>query len=106
MANQLQQQIITTAKDSLLTLAKEKLGDSDLWREIADVNGLDIFEPLLSGRSIQIPSREQLETLAKDRLQQEAGRLLGDLEQQLDLSSLKQSNPFGSQAWQLIEWIL
>lgn len=45
--------------DTLQSIALEVWGDSSLWYQIADANGLTGAEPLVAGRSLQIPINVQ-----------------------------------------------
>lgn len=92
--------------DSLSKLAFEKLGDSSNWRELAELNNLDIFKALPIGQTINIPTTEQLKELAINAAQAQVRTAINDLTKDLDLSGLKIANPFGSQPWQLIEYVL
>lgn len=120
--SELNQQVTLGAGDSLTAIAHQQLGDFNQWREIADLNNLDIFQQLPIGDSIRIPNREQLEQMAQERLGQLAGELEGLTNQeqiqrlleqgisaanlpQLDLSSLRDATS-GALPWQLVSWIL
>lgn len=120
--NELNRQVTLNAGDSLSAIAHRYLGNSAQWRELADINSLEIFEQLSTGQQISIPSREQLEQMAQEQITRLTGQL-GDLSNQeqiqrlleqgisaanlpqLDLSSLRDSTS-GQLPWQLISWIL
>lgn len=120
--NELNRQITLNAGDTLTAIAHQQLGNFSQWRELADLNDLDIFQQLPIGQSIRIPSREQLEEMAQERLGQISGQLGGLTNQQqiqrlieqgisaanlpqLDLSSLR-TDTSGKLPWQLVSWIL
>lgn len=94
------------AGDSLSKLAYEKLGDPSNWRELADLNNLDIFKALPTGQSINIPTTDQLREMVISAAQAQVTSVVNDLTKDLDLSGLKKANPFGTQPWQLVEWVV
>jgi LysM repeat protein len=94
------------AGDSLSKLAYEKLGDPSNWRELADLNNLDIFKALPVGQPINIPTTEQLREMVIAAAQTQVTNAVNDLTKDLDLSGLKVANPFGSLEHQLIEWVV
>lgn len=119
----LERAIELAAGSSLPALAQQHLGDYSKWRELAELNGIDIFQALPTGQRLVIPSAEQLQELAQQRLTQLLGQTTGSdastrlqrlIEQgisaanlpELDLSSLKTANPYGQYPWQIISWIL
>lgn len=118
----LNQQVTLNVGDTLQAIAQRQLGDYSQWRELADLNDLNIFESLPIGGSIRIPSSEQLEQAAQQRLGQLTGQLEGLTNQQqiqklieqgisaanlpqLDLSGLRNANS-GKLPWQILSWIL
>lgn len=70
--------------DSIADIAFDKLGDATKFRELADFNGLDIFEQIPIGSEIKIPNVADLESLARDRVKQELGKLTSSI----DLSAI------------------
>ncbi|MBE9178667.1 LysM peptidoglycan-binding domain-containing protein [Oculatella sp. LEGE 06141] len=66
--------------ESLATIAHRELGIVDRWRDLADLNSIDIFSNIPIGTELQIPSVQDIERLARDRI----GSVLGEA----DLSSL------------------
>lgn len=77
--------------DSLSKIAFDKMGDSSKWRELAEFNGQDIFEQLPIGKDLQIPNAQDLQAMAIAQIQQQLGKLPGDLGSiagDLDLSSI------------------
>lgn len=94
------------AGDSLSKLAFEKLGDPSNWRELADLNNLDIFSALPVGQAINIPTTEQLKAMVISAAQAQVTNAVNDLTKDLDLSGLKIANPFGTLPHQLIEWVV
>lgn len=93
---------IIKAGDSLGNLADEIYGNVGNFREIADRNGIDIFEVLPVGRRLDLPTKDEAKA-AIAKVTQQAARL-ADQVNGLDLSSIKQpetNNPF-----QLISWII
>ena len=50
-------QFIPSAGTSLVQVAFERYSDVTAWREIADANGLDIFNPLPVGQPLELPAR-------------------------------------------------
>ena len=61
--------------DSLGKLADRYLGDVSNWRELADLNNLDIFAPIPQGTVLEIPDADQLRSLLQDQLGQLANEL-------------------------------
>lgn len=51
---------VVTAATSLALLAFEEYGDVTSWRDIADANGLEIFDRLPVGDTLQLPQQAQL----------------------------------------------
>jgi hypothetical protein len=92
--------------DSVSTIAHRNLESSGDWRELADFNGIDIFQPLQVGKQIEIPSINQVKQMALSALQAQLNQSVNDLYKDLDLSGLKGSNPFGELPHQLITWVL
>lgn len=110
MQQQAQQHRITPG-DTLSNLAHSLVGDYSRWRDLADINGVeDIFEAIEVGRSLEIPTADQLKeraiAFATDLARREGGRILDELTSGLDLSGLRSANVTGTQAWQLVEWVL
>lgn len=120
--NKLNQQVNVNVGDTLQAIALQQLGDAALWRELADINDLNIFESLPIGGSLRIPSSEDLQAIAQERLTQLSGQLEGLTNQQqiqklleqgisaanlpqLDLSGLRDATS-GKLPWQLISWVL
>ena len=52
--------------DSLVKIAEEVLGDSSNWRQLADINNLDIFSVIEVGQSLTVPNKESAERRLKD----------------------------------------
>lgn len=92
--------------DSLSKIAHQQLGDVSKWREIADLNGLDIFKQLPIGSQLKIPSAADLERLATEQLKKVLGDKLGS---KLDLSAIAQGkfHQIGdiNQVIKLIDWL-
>jgi len=76
------------AGDTLAAIAYKQLGSESGFRDIADANALDIFEPLPIGRVIRLPPKTEraIATLAPS------------------LAQLKQ--PETGNPYQLISWVL
>lgn len=95
-------QYLLKAGDTLHDLAYQQLGGQTHFRELADFNNLDIFEPLPVGQPIEIPTQEQLQELT-DQAQQQIQRTVDSLTDQLDLSGIKQPD---AAPQSLISWVL
>lgn len=81
-------------------IAFDQLGDAGRFREIADLNGIDIFEQITSGKQIQIPNKDELVQIAVGAI----GKTLSQyINEKLDLSKLKNNSQY---PWQVIEWLL
>ncbi|MBD2256647.1 LysM peptidoglycan-binding domain-containing protein [Pseudanabaena sp. FACHB-2040] len=103
----LNRQYTLSSGDSLDLIAHQLLGDQSNWRELADINDIDIFEQLPIGQSIQIPTQEQVGELvaqAQAQIQQTVTSTLESVTQQLNLSGIKQPEAAGE--YNLISWIL
>ncbi|MBD2060515.1 LysM peptidoglycan-binding domain-containing protein [Oculatella sp. FACHB-28] len=94
-----------SAADSLDNLAHRYLGNASNFREIADLNNIDIFSELPVGQVINIPSIEQVEEIVRERLAQISNTVSSELEE-LDLSSILTSNPAAAENYQLISWLI
>jgi LysM repeat protein len=93
---------VVKAGDSLGNLADDIYGNVGNFREIADRNGIDIFEILPAGRKLDIPTKDEAKA-AIAKVTEQVARLADQIDK-LDLSKIKQpetGNPF-----QLISWIL
>jgi hypothetical protein len=101
-------QRILTAGDSLEAIAWQAYADHSHWRELADLNDLDIFEALPVGQAINVPSLDEVKALAVKAIASQVQRLTGALSNaaaaQLDLSGLKQ--PAAAGEFNLIGWSL
>lgn len=97
-------QYITNLGDSLDNLAHKFYSDFRNWRELADINSLDIFEDLTPGSNLRIPTKQEIDNLV-NTVQNTIQRVGSINYDQLDLSVLTTSvaatNPH-----QLIDWIL
>jgi len=83
---------------SLASLAGSLYADNSYFRELAELNNLDIFDPeSLAGRSIEVPSAEEI----KARV---SSAITSALSQNLDLSGIRGPQSLSPQ--QLIEWLL
>lgn len=49
--------------DTLVRLANEYLKEYSRWREFAQLNNIDIFDDLPTGKNIKIPDREELKKI-------------------------------------------
>jgi hypothetical protein len=88
---------------SLASLAGSLYGDSSYFRELAELNNLDIFDPQsLAGLSIQVPSVEEIQIRAANLAQGALAQLINT--QSLDLSGIK--GPASLSPQSLIEWLL
>lgn len=65
---------IVKSGDSLEHIAHQVYGDGSMFRDIADANNLDLFAPLPTGNSIDIPTRAELKEVASSALEA-AGRV-------------------------------
>lgn len=101
MTTQVRRRKITVpAATGLDVIAYELFGDPGNFREIAEVNGLDIFEQLPIGEQIEVPTQEEILAKAKEVI----GSNLNDyIDSKLDLSKLKQKNEY---LFRLIDWII
>ncbi|AUT00888.1 hypothetical protein CLI64_11035 [Nostoc sp. CENA543] len=62
--------------DSLVKVANKYLGEYSRWREVAQINGIDIFDGLPTGKNLKIPTREELKKL----LDKEKAQVLANAE--------------------------
>jgi hypothetical protein len=86
---------------SLASLAGSLYGDSSYFRELAELNNLDIFDPQsLAGLSIQVPSLEEIKGKASSAIASTISQLNT---QSLDLSAIR--GPASLSPSQLIEWL-
>lgn len=95
-----------TAADSLDNLAHRYLGNASYFREIADLNNIDIFSDLPVGRTITIPSKAQVEEIVRERLSKIASQVTSQLDDELNLAPLLSSNPAAAENYQLISWLI
>jgi hypothetical protein len=84
-----------SAGTTLAQLAWEAYESNTAWRDIADANGLAIFEQLPVGRLITLPEKSTIT---------EVVAAASDLLQGLDLSSLKQPEVMGD--YSLFSWVI
>ena len=64
--------------DTLAAIAYREYGNAALWRQVADVNGIDDPMRLVPGRSVFLPAAEELSGPAKrDVVRQEVARVVG-----------------------------
>jgi hypothetical protein len=93
-----------TNADSIADIAFDKLGDVTKFRELADFNGLDIFQQLPIGSEIKIPTPAELESIAREKLRSELGKLTSSL----DLSKIAAGRIGGvdiNEAIKLVDWL-
>ncbi|MBD2168066.1 LysM peptidoglycan-binding domain-containing protein [Calothrix membranacea FACHB-236] len=90
--------------DSLANIANEVMGDYSQWRELAEMNDLDIFKAIEIGRTIKIPTAKEVENSLKKAVTNEVDKVLKDL----DLTSLTKSvvDSIGEKEWRTISWVL
>jgi len=94
--------------DSLGTIAEKYLGSVSNFRELATFNNIDIFSQI-TGSTLKIPSVDQLAGMVKSAIAQNnsSNPMSEGIMKDLDLSGLRIGNDqFGSNAWQLISWIM
>ena len=96
---------VVNAGDSLSLLAAEAYGSVSNFREIADENGIDIFEQLPIGQAINLPSLETVQAKVKAAQERITG-LIDQADNLLDLSGIKSPGTGEGLAHQLINWIL
>ncbi|MGJ3244934.1 MAG: LysM peptidoglycan-binding domain-containing protein [Elainellaceae cyanobacterium] len=90
--SKLKKRIEITAGDTLESLAFRHLGDGQNWRELADINEIDIFEPLQIGTLLDIPN--------KDELQRRVNQAAEDLSDDLNLTPvLNKASEFKQISW-------
>lgn len=89
---------VIQAGDSLESLSHQAYGQIESFRDIADVNGLDLFDELQVGAEIEIPTREQV----SQAIESVTNRALAVVDE-LDLSSVKQKSTVRNS--QLISWL-
>jgi len=94
------QRITIKPGDSLVSLAFDYLGDETQWRQLGQQLNLSVFDPLITGRSLDIPTKKELLDFGKNVLQTEIKKRYPGL----DLSGLK-GIP-GIEEINLIDWIL
>lgn len=97
------------AGDALDLISYEKFGTIDYWRELAEENGIDIFDRLPIGQDIKIPTLESVKAKALEFARTKALDAATDFLEdgkldKFDLSSLKQEGT--ENPWQLINWVL
>ena len=85
---------VVTAATSLALLAFEEYGDVTAWRDIADANGLEIFDRLPVGDTLQLPQQSQL-------TQQLAAQLATQLDLTAVLALSKRVDGFSAVDWLL-----
>ncbi|MBW4483027.1 MAG: hypothetical protein KME14_10825 [Tildeniella torsiva UHER 1998/13D] len=87
---------------SLSSLAGSLYGDTSYFRELAELNNLDIFDPeSLAGQTIEVPSVEEIQSRASSAIAPALSQLNT---QSLDLSAIR--GPASLSPQQLIEWLL
>ncbi|MBE9110312.1 hypothetical protein IQ273_12905 [Nodosilinea sp. LEGE 07298] len=87
---------------SLSSLAGSLYGDTSYFRELAEQNNIDIFNPeSLAGLNIEVPSLEEVKAQATSAIESTLSQLNI---QSLDLSAIR--GPASLSASQLIEWLL
>ena len=101
--DQLIQTVTIEANESLQSLAQRLYGNSELWREVADELKISVFDPLIAGRKVNLPNKQELinkaKNLAQSAIQSELKKRFPDL----DLSGLKTGD---LNVYQIIDWIL
>ncbi|MFS0515150.1 LysM peptidoglycan-binding domain-containing protein [Nostoc sp. UIC 10607] len=60
------QPIVFSSGDTLTSVAYKVLGESSGWREIADINDLDIFSLIEVGQSLTVPTKSAAERRIKN----------------------------------------
>jgi hypothetical protein len=60
------QPIVFSSGDTLTSVAYKVLGESSGWREIADINDLDIFSIIEVGQSLTVPTKSAAERRLKN----------------------------------------
>ena len=99
-------QIVTVeSQDNLYTIAERVYGDETAWREVGEALKKSVFDPLISGEKIELPTKNELLNLAKKSAILIAQNELKKLYPELDLSVLKDI-PGSDNPDTLIEWIL
>ncbi|MBD2515186.1 LysM peptidoglycan-binding domain-containing protein [Nostoc sp. FACHB-973] len=86
--------------ESLESIAHEFIGDYSYWREIAESNNIDIFQPIEIGKSIKIPSDKEIKDMAIT--------VVNDILAELDLSPLSKgvASSYGTSDYRIIDWVL
>lgn len=88
---------------SLSTIANKTLGNYSLWREIATLNNINIFQPSTIGKNISIPNPKQIESMLNSNATTQANNVL----KTLDLSSLSKGlTSAATNEFRLISWVL
>jgi len=91
--------------DSLGTIAQTYLGSVSNFRELATFNNIDIFSQI-TGSTLKIPSVDQVNAMISSAIVPTSSSALSGIMSDLDLSGLRIGNAqFGTNAWQLINWL-
>lgn len=77
----LPKEIQVNAGESLSDIASTILGDSSMWRELADFNNLDIFSILEIGQTLKVPTKEEAERRLKNQAATEITQLNSKVQQ-------------------------
>ena len=96
-------QYVLKAGDSLSSIADEVYGSVSNFRDIADANDLDLFSQLPVGKSIDLPTKEEVDRKITS-LTQQASAIATQVDQ-LDLSSVK-DRASTLLPHQLLQWVL
>jgi len=89
---------------SLASIANSSTGDYSVWRNIATLNNINIFQPLTVGQTIKLPSSKDIQ----NSINAKAVSSLNTALAKLDLSSINKGLPtaIATNEWRLISWIL
>lgn len=97
------QRVELKSGDTIYKIASSYCGSRDEWRELLLYNDLDVFDELPIGKSITIPTQDEIQqitTALVDRVISQASSVITD---KLDLSKVKQPD---TGDYSLISWIL